>query len=189
MFYDVESFPFAHTIQDGYKEIKEEYLALTNSDFRDWNRAASYGNRTWTVFVLHRDESLFGTKDVQARGLTPDVLREIQDQHAALCPKTLEILKGVPRFVGAVFSRLLAHSDVFPHVGAYRGMKQKILRAHLGLEVPAGCTFTSSGETREVNEGELMIFDDSFVHSATNPTDKDRGILIFDFVIGYQGFL
>ena len=57
-----------------------------------------------------------------------------------------------------------------------------VLRCHLPLIVPAGhnCSLRVGDESREWDEGKLMIFDDSFEHEAWNKSDKDRVVLMFD---------
>jgi aspartyl/asparaginyl beta-hydroxylase (cupin superfamily) len=54
------------------------------------------------------------------------------------------------------------------------------LICHLPLIVPAGCWLRVGNETRQWEEGKLLIFDDSFEHEAKNPSDEVRIILLFD---------
>ena len=45
--------------------------------------------------------------------------------------------------------------------------------------VPIG-TFRVGGETRPWVEGQAFVFDDTIEHEASNPTDRDRAVLILD---------
>jgi aspartyl/asparaginyl beta-hydroxylase (cupin superfamily) len=54
------------------------------------------------------------------------------------------------------------------------------LICHLPLIVPKGCWLRVGNETREWEEGKLLIFDDSIEHEAMNPTGELRIILLFD---------
>ena len=54
------------------------------------------------------------------------------------------------------------------------------LICHLPLIVPPGCGFRVGNETREWEEGKLLIFDDTIEHEAWNESDQDRVVLIFD---------
>jgi aspartyl/asparaginyl beta-hydroxylase (cupin superfamily) len=54
------------------------------------------------------------------------------------------------------------------------------LICHLPLVVPEGCWLRVGNETRHWEEGKLLIFDDSIVHEARNPTTETRIILLFD---------
>ena len=51
---------------------------------------------------------------------------------------------------------------------------------HLPLIVPKGCWLRVGNDTREWEEGKLLIFDDSIEHEARNPTGEFRIILLFD---------
>merc|ERR1712079_663703 len=56
------------------------------------------------------------------------------------------------------------------------------LVAHLGLEVEEGlCTLRVGDWERQWREGEVLVFDHTYIHSAANHSDKDRYVLIFRF--------
>jgi len=48
------------------------------------------------------------------------------------------------------------------------------------LIVPTGCQLRVGNQTRDVVEGEMMIFDDSIEHEARNSSNQQRVVLIFD---------
>lgn len=104
------------------------------------------------------------------------------DEHVAHCPRTFEAITrlDVPhittRAPSILFSRLSPGARIPPHTG----MLNARLICHLPLIVPAGCGFRVGGETREWNEGELLVFDDTVEHEAWNRGTSDRIILIFD---------
>lgn len=75
-----------------------------------------------------------------------------------------------------LFSKLAAGARIPPH----HGMINTRLVCHLPLIVPPGCGFRVGGETRQWEEGKLLIFDDSIEHEAWNEGSSDRIILIFD---------
>jgi aspartyl/asparaginyl beta-hydroxylase (cupin superfamily) len=54
------------------------------------------------------------------------------------------------------------------------------LICHLPLIVPPGCWLRVGNETREWDDGKLLIFDDSIEHEARNPSGEMRIVLIFD---------
>lgn len=64
---------------------------------------------------------------------------------------------------------------------AHYGLSNIKLTVHLPVELPpAACSITVAGQTRTWQEGQLLIFDDSFLHSAENRSDRNRTVLIFD---------
>ncbi len=94
---------------------------------------------------------------------------------AALERLPLVTLEGaVP--VEAFLSILKPRTRIPPHFGLanYR------LTVHLPLIVPAGCGVAVAGEARETRSGRLMIFDDSYEHSAWNDSEAARIVLIFE---------
>lgn len=105
------------------------------------------------------------------------------DKIAQLCPVTYKtIIENVPlcritsRAPSIMFSLLKAGAKIPPHTG----MLNTRFICHLPLIVPEKCGFRVGRETREWNEGELMVFDDTVEHEAWNNSDEDRLVLIFD---------
>ncbi len=54
------------------------------------------------------------------------------------------------------------------------------LICHIPLVVPSGCRLRVGAETRDVVEGEAMIFDDSIEHEAWNEGESVRAVLLFE---------
>ena len=104
------------------------------------------------------------------------------DEVAAKCPRTVAALERVPmsrigsRTPSVLFSLLRPGAHIPPH----HGMLNSRLICHLPLIVPPGCWLRVGNETREWQEGKLLVFDDSMSHEAKNPTDQTRVILLFD---------
>ena len=75
------------------------------------------------------------------------------------------------------FSVLQPGSRIEPHFGVTNAR----VVVHLPLRVPNGCYLELTDLGRHFwKEGEPMVFDDTFQHSAYNPSDKPRGILLMD---------
>jgi aspartyl/asparaginyl beta-hydroxylase (cupin superfamily) len=66
------------------------------------------------------------------------------------------------------------------HIPPHHGMLNCRLICHLPLIVPPGCWLRVGSETREWEDGKLLIFDDSIEHEARNDSDETRIILLFD---------
>lgn len=76
-----------------------------------------------------------------------------------------------------MFSILLPGTEIKPHYGSINGR----LIVHLPLIVPQNCGgLRVAGETREWVQGQCLVFDDSFEHSAWNHSDQTRVVLILD---------
>jgi hypothetical protein len=174
-FFERQEFDWAPALEAATPAIREELVALVNegADFRpyvendpDRPHRDFHGlneNRDWTALYLWRDG-----KPVEA--------------NARRCPKTMAALEQVPlshigsRTPAVLFSRLEPGAHIPPHTG----MLNCRLICHLPLIVPNGCWLRVGNETREWEEGKLLIFDDSIEHEAKNPTGELRIILLFD---------
>lgn len=97
-------------------------------------------------------------------------------------PKTLKALEnvdlvridGVP--LEAFFSRLKPGAHIPPHFG----LTNTRLTVHLPLIVPEDCAIRVAGKDNHWREGEIIAFDDSYLHEAWNRSDRDRVVLIFE---------
>jgi len=101
-------------------------------------------------------------------------------ENAARCPQTMRALAEIPGVINAFFS-ILAPGKIIPaHRGAYNG----ILRYHLGVLVPQPHWMAGIRVADRIchwQEGESLIFDDSFNHEAWNCTEGWRVVLFVDF--------
>ena len=67
------------------------------------------------------------------------------------------------------------------HITPHNGPTGKKLRVHLPVLGTKGARMRVGDETRELEEGKCIIFDDSFNHEAWYDGDKTRINLIIDF--------
>jgi aspartyl/asparaginyl beta-hydroxylase (cupin superfamily) len=101
-------------------------------------------------------------------------------ENARRCPETMRLLRRIPGASTAFFSILSPGKHIPAHRGAYNG----VLRFHLGLQVPEPrerCRIRIGNQFCSWNEGEALIFDDSFNHEVWNDTDGWRVVLFVDF--------
>lgn len=174
-FFEREEFDWVGEIEAATPAIREELLALVGegADFRpyieddpDRPHRDFHGlneNPSWSALYLWRDG-------------------RVVEENASRCPATMAALEKVPlshigqRTPAVLFSRLEPGAHIPPH----HGMLNCRLICHLPLIVPPGCWLRVGNETREWEQGKLMIFDDSIAHEAKNPTGELRIILLFD---------
>jgi len=104
------------------------------------------------------------------------------EENAERCPLIMRLLDVLPipqikrRSPMALISILKPGTHIPPH----HGLLNTRLICHIPLVVPKGCRLRVGAETREVVEGEAMIFDDSFEHEAWNEGDSVRAVLLFE---------
>jgi beta-hydroxylase len=94
------------------------------------------------------------------------------------CPKTTELIQGIPTIKAAMFAVLPAGSELLQHRDPYAGS----LRYHLGLITPNSekCHIVVDGQSYAWKDGDHIIFDETYIHHAENKTDMDRIILFCD---------
>jgi beta-hydroxylase len=95
-----------------------------------------------------------------------------------LCPRTTELLRRLPDVSAAMFATLPPGAVLNPHKDPYAGS----LRYHLGLVTPNddACHIDVDGQRYSWRDGEAVIFDETFIHTAENRTDVERLILFCD---------
>jgi aspartyl/asparaginyl beta-hydroxylase (cupin superfamily) len=96
-----------------------------------------------------------------------------------LCPRTAELMRRIPGMTTAMFSILSPRKHILDHRGPYKG----VLRYHLGLIVPRdaqACRIRVGEDYRHWQEGQSMVFDDTYNHEVWNDTDETRVVLFVD---------
>jgi len=165
-FYNPSDFPICKILEENFEAIRDEVFALHEDNLVPWPE--KYLCKTgWDVLGMFA----FNNKI---------------PKNNQVCPKTYQILESIPGMVTAMFSCLKPRSHIKPHIGYYQYSEKKILRCHLGIIIPEGCSLKVNGEVRGWEEGKCMVFDDTFRHEAWNSNyDKTRIVLMVDF--NYEG--
>lgn len=93
---------------------------------------------------------------------------------------TKNIVNSVPGMRTALFSRLRPGVRLTPHRG-YAFLANHVLRCHIVLEcVDQTCYVEVNGRKKYANQGDIIVFDDSLMHTAGNEGSQDRIVLILD---------
>lgn len=100
------------------------------------------------------------------------------ERSASLCPQTCAALEQIPAIRSAMFTVLPPRGKL----GRHHDPVASSLRYHLGLLTPnsPSCALTLNGNTHVWRDGEELLFDQTFLHSAVNDTDQPRVILFCD---------
>ena len=172
--YDAGDFEWAAALEARWQEMRAEIEAVLCDEQgvepyvhaqkdRPSRGHSLLNDKRWSAFYLWRDG------------------KPVED-HARRCPVTMELLElpPIPRVKGrspmAMVSILRAGTHIPPHTG----MLNSRLICHLPLVVPPGCRLRVGAETRTVEAGKMMIFDDSIEHEAWNDSDAVRAVLLFE---------
>lgn len=87
-------------------------------------------------------------------------------------------LADFPPHAPECFVSKLAPGVVLPE---HYGLSNIKLTVHLPIDIPPqGCSITVAQMTREWPDDDFLVFDDSFLHTAANRSDRPRTVLILD---------
>ena len=162
---DADQFPELRRLTDNWRTIRDEGLRLMDEGMvRDATANNDIGFHTF----FKRGWKRFYLKWYDAP----------QPSAEALCPKTVELLSQVPSVHGAMFATLPPGG----RLGAHRDPFAGSLRYHLGLRTPNSddCWIEVDGGRYSWRDGEAVVFDETYVHTALNDTDVTRLILFCD---------
>ena len=166
--HDVSDFPWARQLENEWTTIRDEITPLLEHrdalpSFHDIAKDGSTISQDdqWKTFFLYG----YGEK---------------AEANCACCPRTTELVEQIPGMTTAFFSILSPGKHIPAHRGPYKG----VLRYHLGLKVPEPaekCRIRVDDQITHWDEGESLIFDDTYNHEVWNETSGERAILFVDF--------
>jgi beta-hydroxylase len=162
---DVAQFPDLEPITAQWQMIRDEALKLFDEGYI--RAAASHNDIGFNTFFRT------GWKRFYLKWYG-----DFLPSAATLCPRTTELLAKVPAVNAAMFTLLPPGS----RLGAHRDPFAGSLRYHLGLVTPNSpeCFIIVDGEKYHWKDGEAVMFDETYIHTAENRTDVTRVILFCD---------
>jgi aspartyl/asparaginyl beta-hydroxylase (cupin superfamily) len=167
MFFPLERFPWVAHIEANWETIREELEgvlvdreALPNFQDISKDQIEITDDDHWKTFFLY------------GYGFQADL-------GVQMCPRTAALMREIPGMTTAMLSILSPHKHILDHRGPYKG----VLRYHLGLIVPQEkerCRIRVGDEVRHWEQGQSMVFDDTFNHEVWNDTEETRVVLFVD---------
>ena len=164
-FVDPDLFPELAPLRARWREIRDEALHLR--DLQKIKAADGYNDVGFNSFFR--------------RGWKRFYLKWYDEAHpsaSALCPVTTALLREIPSVKAAMFAELPPDGHLHPHRDPFAGS----LRLHIGLQTPNddGCWIEVDGTRYSWRDGESVMFDETYIHSAKNETREQRVILFCD---------
>lgn len=164
-YHSVSVFPELQLLSDNWQAIRDEALALDGAQqivAAEGNSDAGFNSffkTGWRRFQL----KWYGNDLVSAR---------------RLCPLTTSLLDQIPTVKAAMFASLPPGAKLVAHRDPYGGS----MRYHLGLDVPGDprCCIYVDGQSYVWQNGEGVIFDETYIHHAENKTNQRRIVLFCD---------
>jgi ornithine lipid ester-linked acyl 2-hydroxylase len=166
-FFELERFSWVKHIEDNWQVIRDELRhvladreALPNFQDISKDQIEITDDDRWKTYFLY--------------GYGFEAKLGVQT-----CPRTAALMHEIPGMTTAMFSILSPRKHILDHRGPYKG----VLRYHLGLIVPEdaeSCRIRVGEDFRHWQEGQSMVFDDTFNHEVWNDTDETRVVLFVD---------
>jgi aspartate beta-hydroxylase len=135
-----------------FHEIMPEQASISANDGRDWR-----------MYIL------------KAYGVE-------QGPRMAACPRLAALVRAAPEVLSASFSFLGPRKHIPPHRGPIRG----IIRFYMVLSMPRAADGSPAGVLKvagvehRLDEGQFLVWDDTFEHEAWNGSDEVRIVLSLD---------
>ena len=165
-------FPNANRFDDRWADIRREALGVAGMleqvpRFHDLMPAqadiSANDGCDWRMFIM------------KAYGVTVE-------KNLKRCPTVAALLDQAPEVVSAVLSFLAPGKHVPEHRGPFRA----ILRYHLMLSMPRdedglpACVMNIDGVPYRLDDGESLLWDDTYPHEVWNRSDRVRIALLLD---------
>ena len=164
-FHDLTRFPELDVLRAHWTEIRDEAVRLLGSgavkasEKQDDVVFHAFMKRGWKRFYVKW-------------------YRDFLPSARTLCPRTCELLGGLPNVHSAMFAVL----EPGVRLGKHRDPFAGTLRYHLGLVTPNSedCRMFVDGERYVWRDGVPVLFDSSYLHKAANKTQTPRLLLFCD---------
>ncbi|HLJ21163.1 MAG TPA: aspartyl/asparaginyl beta-hydroxylase domain-containing protein [Stellaceae bacterium] len=135
-----------------FHEIMPEQTAISANDARDWR-----------MFIV----KAYGTE---------------VPENKARCPILASIVEGMPEVLSASYSFMAPGKHIPAHRGPFRG----VLRFYLALSMPRladgrpGAVLRVADGQYRLEDGDYMLWDDTYSHEVWNESDEVRAVLLLD---------
>ncbi len=165
-------FPNARLFTANWQAIRDEALAvrgklervpLFHEIMKAQKPISDNDGREWRMFVM--------------KAYGAEIRGNLQS-----CPTMASILARCPEVLSASFSFLAPGKHVPVHRGPFRG----VMRFHVGLAMPRtadgrlGATLWVNGTPHLLDNGDCLLWDDTYPHEVMNATDELRIALLLD---------
>lgn len=144
-------------IKNNYDIIKEELKNIPLLEYTHPPMIPYENGNVWRVYLIKRQNLKTDMKNY-----TPKILKVLSDN----------------MYFNVCFSLLKANTNINLH----RDNVNFIYRSHLGVDVPEGYKFMCNNKDITTNNKEINFFDLMDEHEAFNKSDKDRIVLLVDFL-------
>lgn len=154
--HDPADYAWTKVLRQAHADIRDEMLAV-----RERFQHAMYGSggKPWTTYYFYLKGRVF-------------------EDHLKECPRTAEAIREIPLNRGHIcYAAIEPGSGLDPHVGP----TNTSVTAHLGLANCDGARLFIADQVLDYREGEVIVFDDTFLHWVEHKGTQTRYTLMVTF--------
>jgi aspartate beta-hydroxylase len=167
-----DNFPDGYRLRAAWRDIRDEACAVArrlesiprfHEIMPEQASVSANDDRDWRLFIL----KAYGTPI---------------PRNMAQCPRLAALVSGMPDVLSTSLSFLAPDKHIPPHRGPFRG----VLRFYMPLSMPRdehgqpAAVLRIDGQDHHVDEGECLLWDDTYVHEVWNRSDRVRSALLLD---------
>jgi aspartate beta-hydroxylase len=166
-------FPQAQLFRDSFPEIRREALQIASERL---NRVPRFHE------IMPEQAEISANDGIDWRMFTMKAYGREIPEHTQSCPTTMDVINRCPGVLSASLSFLAPGKHIPPHRGPFRG----IVRFHLGLSMPRnengelGAVLWIDGVPHYLDNGDTLLWDDTYTHEVVNATNDVRIALLLD---------
>lgn len=171
--YSIDDFPKFKILEENYEALLDEFLKV----------CGKRRNEEEKMFEPWVEKNLYQESNEEGWDVAPLMIGgSVIEDRSKKFPKLWELCSKISGIVSISYSLLKPGTHIVPHKG-YDDYSEKVLRYHMGMIVPEGDVgFRVEKDIIKWYNGQSFIFDDYLIHEAWNFSDKDRLVLIIDFL-------
>jgi aspartyl/asparaginyl beta-hydroxylase (cupin superfamily) len=175
-FYPLDEFPQFKILEQNYDTLLKELLQVKNGE---QERKIKKEN----VFEPWVEKNLYEESNEEGWDVAPLMIGgTLIEERCSKFPTLFSFIQQLNGIMSVSYSLLKPGTHIVPHKG-YDDYSERVLRFHMGMIVPEGdIAIRVDREIKKWEVGKSFIFDDFLIHEAWNFSDKDRVVLIIDFL-------
>lgn len=180
-FWPIEEYEWAKDLKREHGAIKQELQKLKAMPevFLPYNPAEAHYVGVKDYFVKRKNSD--NLSDWNGFFLSSPYEKGVRKDFMELCPHTTAVIQAIPRINWdemLFFSAITPGAIIPPHYGPHNAH----LRLHLCLEADGPVYVRVGDHVREIKEGDLYAFDDSYLHSVINEGKCTRVNLMLSII-------
>jgi aspartate beta-hydroxylase len=166
-------FPQAQLFRDAWREIRAEALKVS---------AGRIGKIPRFHEIMPEQAEISANDGIDWRMYTLKAYQTEIHEHMRECPVTTALVAQCPNVLSASFSFLAPGK----HIPVHRGPFRAVVRFHLGLSMPRddrgalGAVLWVDGVPHYLDDGDTLLWDDTYPHEVLNATNEVRIALLLD---------